>query len=653
MEFNFNLPPQKEPQEPAPPVGDDVFGDPEIKALQDEIAEIVESIELIAPAMKSLSDEAKKVKDEREHFIQEARKAIAKFSSRLMDMERERRKVEQQMRDAEERKARLLADISHRVEAMEAFAQLEDARKRWQDIIDEHDWLWAHAAREYQMVAVQFIASGLDRGLFGVGELDQMGLGKTLIARGGIDLIQHHPKFPELLSKHLEGWTPDAPWTSATLWVCPDSIKGTTAVELRKWSTAPALVLEGGPEKRKLLVEMAHQTGLTLIVGYAQLRDRGEGSVTPQLFEHEWPIMVADEIHAAKNRNSSTFINVERLAKRAGYFVPMTGTPIENRAAEFWTVLHLLTLKGKRAYEFDSFPRFERMYLGTYDGRFRYGQFDELMNTVADMVIRRTKAEVQPELPAKVKELRLVQMRGKQRELYDQMRERLFIWLDQEAGEYISGSNFLAQLTRLRQIALYPRGVKIQTVDGDDITLDCDESAKIDDAMNRIRELMSNDAKVLIFSCFKEPLYRLQELIEQERMTWVDQDGNECPVRSAAITGDVDPRNRPLIQENFNDPQSDVRVVVGTIKAMGLGLNLQHACSNCIFLDLFWNPSSNEQAEDRLHRMGQGDNVQIDIIQAESSVDAFIAQILDEKKGVFNDMFERQALRKALEDGLI
>lgn len=641
--------------EPDPPVGDSVFDDPAIVALQAQISEIMGSIDTLTPELAELSAASKQAKEEKELFLVEIRKQIAKFDSRAAAADQAARKIERQIRDATEAKDKLLADISHKMAAAEAAKQLEVARKRWQDIIEQNDWLWAKAAREYQSVAIQFIANSIDQGLFGVGELDQMGLGKTLIARGAVDLIQNHEKFEDIVADRCERWVRGSgeQWATAVLWLCPDSAKQSTAKELAKWSTHPVVVLEGTPEQRKHIVTFAHMAGLTVVAGYAQMRDRGNAAVTPALFDRDWPIIIMDEVHFGKNRDSSTFMNLEKLVDSAGYVIPMTGTPVENKAAEFWTILHLITAKGARAGEFETFARFERMYLGSWDQQFRYNALNDLMESVSDMVIRRRKEEVLKDLPDKVRSVRMVQMVGEQRKLYDEMRERLYIWLDQEAGEFVSGTNFLAQLTRLRQIALYPRGVKIKHEDSSVVELDCDESAKIDDAMDLIRQMMANDEKVLVFSSFKDPLYRIQRLIAEEGLTWTNNKGEQRLVRSKAITGDTKSQDRPLIQENFNDAQSDVRVVVGTIRAMGVALNLQEACSQEIFLDLDWNPGKNEQAEDRLHRMGQKSNVTVHIIQAEQSVDAFIAGILEEKSDVSDHMFERESLRKALDEGLI
>lgn len=639
-----------------PPVGDEpepLFDDPVIAELNKKIIEIMAGIDEAKPVIEELTAEEIAVQQEKEAFLVEVQKKLSKFDSRVRTAQQQRTKIERQIADAEELRLKLEADISHRLEAMEAFTALEAAREQWQRIIDENNWLWSEKAREYQHVGIQYVASGVDRDLFGVGLLDDMGLGKTLQAVGACNLIRNHERFDEMMAERLANWTEGAASNSSILWLCPDSIKDSTVKELAKWTDVPAIVVSGEKAMRNHLVNYAHTAGAIIVVGYAQMRNYLEQPVTASLFEHDWPIVVMDEVHRAKNRESSTFVNLEKLVERAGFIIPMTGTPVDNKAAEFWTILHFLTMKGKRAGEFDSFARFERTYLTSWDQKFQYGQFDQLMETVADMVIRRTKKEVLQDLPDKVRSLRLVQNTGKQAELYRQMREQMFVYLDSDKTDYISArSNILAQLTRLRQINLYPAGVRMQMPDGTEKTLDCQESAKIDDAMTLIEEMMANDQKVLIFSSFKEPLYRIQELIKEKGYTWTDKNGDVRPVESRAMTGD-NAKTRSLSQDEFNDPDSNVRVVVGTIRAMGLGLNMQEACSQCIFLDLEWNPGTNVQAEDRLHRQGQKNNVTIHIIHAEDTVDAFIATILDDKQGVIDHMLDRDSLRKALEDGLI
>lgn len=650
-----------------PPVDDSqsLESEDEVELIRQQIAEVLKEMEVFEADAAVIKTQMTEAKSQRLEFLQAVRTQLSNFDSQVAKIERHYKDVERQVREAETRKKKLLADISHAEEAKQALKDLETARARWKDIIAEHNWLWADKAREYQMVGIEFIASGIDRDLGGIALLDQMGLGKTLQAQGAVNLIQAHPKFEDFMYRRLEMWRAEADasrglaptWASAVLWVCPDSIKDSTQRELAKWSDAPVVVLPGGsdgtPMMRENIARMAHQQGFTLVVGYAQLRDRGDYPVTPELFNHEWPIIVADEMQQARNENSSTFINLRKLVRNSGYFIPMSGTPVENKAIEFWVMLNLMTQNGRRKDEFPTSYQFENMYLYSSSQHFMHGAFERLMKSVQDMVLRRRKDEVGIDLPDKMREIRVVQMKGKQRELYDMMRDRLMVWLDEQKSDSVQATNFLSQLTRLRQIACLPSGVRIKNDDGSETVLNCDESAKLDEAMALIRLMMESSEKCLVFGNFNFPLYELQRRIEEENLTWTDSEGNERPVRTGAITGDIKGQDRAAIQERFNDPQDDLRVVVGNVLAMGLGLNLQGACSECIFLDLYWNPGRNEQAEDRLHRMGQKNPVNIHILHADETVDNFIAMIIEKKAGVFEAMFERAELRKALEDGLI
>lgn len=649
--FNEEMTTAPVSQSPAPSGLDD----PEIQAMQKQLAALMGTMEQAAATAAQVREDLNKERGEKKAFVAQINKTISAFDARIGGLDRTARDIERQLKEADNEKKRLLADIDHKLEATRALELLRQARQRWQEIIKEHDWLWSKSAREYQQVGIEFIASTIDRDLGGVALLDQMGLGKTLQARGAVDLIQNHPGFIEMCQRRLDAPViGDETWLSAVLWVCPDSIKATTAKELAKWTDAPVMVLEGDAGMREQMVKIAHMTGMTVVAGYAQLRDRKGTPVTPALFEYEWPIMVADEIQEARNEQSATFTRVRDLVRRSGIFLPMTGTPIENKAIEFWVILHLITQKGRRQDEFLRSLDFYNTYLYSTNETFMHGAFQRLMNSVSDMVLRRTKEEVLTDLPDKVRSVRFMQMSGQQRELYDQMRDRLYIWLDEQKGEAVSATNFLAQLTYLRQIAIYPAGVRIKHEDGTETFLDCQESVKLDDAMSVIRTAMQSDEKIVVVSNFNKPLYRLQELVEKiEQLTWTDAQGRERGVRTAAITGDTKQRDRSPIVDRFNDPDDDLRVLVGNIKAMGLGMNLQGACSQMYMLDLYWNPTRNEQVEDRLHRQGQKNSVTIHIAQVENAVDAFIADIIERKVTVQDAMLNRAELRRALDSGLI
>lgn len=643
---------------------------PAIIELTQKLAELTREMESFKTQRQDIVQALKVARADKEDFLASIQKELRKYETQIHKLDAAERDINHNLAKMEHTAGVLRGEVTSTINGLSAHAELAEAREAWQEILDDQDWLWVKSIFDFQKVGAEFITMGFERDLFGVLLADQMGLGKTLQATAAINLIQYSQRFEEIVGPRCprlpspveNPFTGEldhpASWYSV-LWVCPNSIKASTMREIAKWSSdLKVMKLEGNPAERDTLVRMAYEQGLVLVVSYEQLRQRKDEDLTPALFEYDWPLVIMDEAHKFKNETSSTFMNVERICKNAGYILPMTGTPIMNRPGEFWSSLHMLTLKGRYEGKFDQYWKFENDYLSIWgssgQGKFMPGAYDRLIDNVKDMVLRRRKDEVLQDLPDKIREARFVELTGEQRELYEQMRTKFFVWLDEQKSSSVTTSNILAQLTYLRQIALLPAGVKIKDPDTEEEQhLDCWESAKIDEAMALIEDLLEAGEKVLVFSNFNEPLKRVRQLIHEGEFTWQTEDGEERPVDCDLIIGGVHESKRDIISHEFTTPESDMRVVCGNIAAMGVGLNLQGACSHAIFLDLFWNPGTNEQAEDRLHRQGQKNNVTIHIIQAQDTVDAFIAQKLEDKAAMIEGVIERDELREALKNGLI
>jgi len=624
---------------------DNFYDDPRVKELLSKISELEARIQSAVPKLDQLNAHYREVKKQKEDFLESINAQLAGYDNQLRQADSERLEIERLIRDAESVKQSIHGQISETVEMLQASTRLQEAEAKWIALMDENDWVWKAAIRPFQETAARFVVNGFESDLHGVLVADQMGLGKTLEATASLDIIQTMPSYMDVIGDKCPNVNTLLPEGNSVLWVCPNSIKETTVREIRKWSPdRKTIKLEGTPEVRNNIVKLAHQFGMVLIVAYEQLRDRKGNPVTPELFEHEWPVVVLDEAHKFKNDDSSTFARVEQLCESAGFVLPMTGTPIMNRPEELWAMLHMLSLRGKYQDKFKEKWRFQNEYCSYY-GTVNY---NNLIRDVSDMVIRRRKDEVLLDMPDKVREVRFVELGQAQRAIYDQMRDSFMIWLDEQKSDFISATSILAQLTRLRQLALYPAGVKIMDVDGNTHQVTCTEGAKLDEAMDVLTELLDNEEKCLVFSNYNEPLKVLGERIKAA------YPGVEVDY----IIGGQNDMRRAETQAKFNDPHSKLRVVLGNIAAMGLGLNLQESCSNAIFLDLGWNPGVNEQAEDRLHRQGQKNAVTIHIIQAEDTVDGFIALKLEEKQNMIDGIveageFRKDELKKALNEGLI
>lgn len=537
--------------------------------------------------------------------------------------------------------------------------------------LNENDWLWSSKIRDYQKIGLRFMAGAKDEGLHGRANFDQMGLGKTLQATATLDVVQH-----EHTIMCDEASCP--PWHKSVLWLCPASIKDTSMKEIQAWSPGrPVVMLQGNAALREQLVKLAFDHGMTLVCNYETLRTTpsvmyskfketqygvtGTEGVGSHPSCREWPVVVLDEAHKFKNNETMLFQFVETICRNAGLIFPMTGTPIQNRPEEFWAIMHMLTLRGKHIGMFEEKRRFVMEYCDTWgtETSFRYGAADKLMKKCVSMCIRRTKNEVLTQLPPKIggitrfkdapdELVRYVKLAGEQARLYDQMRDRFFVWLDEQHTDSLSAPAVIAQMTRLRQIALYPQGVKLIKYDddGDEIgavTLQCTESAKFDETMDLLDEIgLAEGEKVLIFTSYEAEV--IDALKQRIQARYPD-------IEIGRITGKENSAKKAVVQERFTNPDDTMKVVIGTTRAMGVGLNLQGACANCIFLDPDWNPGTMEQAEDRLHRIGQTDSVQIHTIRAENTIDVYMTKKLMRKLDMVSGVVDRRELRQAMADG--
>lgn len=619
---------------------------PKVKALIEQLVSLNEKIEAFSANLAPLETARKKAEKDYESWEEEMRQEMRRRRAEVTKAASLAEDVRRGLDEAKRLKVEVNTMVGAAVQDLEAHKRLSEAEERWEQIMADHEWLWKEAIRPFQVTAAKFMASAFDNQLHGVLNADQMGLGKTLMAEAALDLVQSSDDYDVVMSKRVDGWHNMKPMEKkAVLWICPNSIKVTTRNELAKWnSNRMVAVLDGPPGIRDNIVKIAHANGLTLVVNYETL------SRTPAILQKAWPIVVLDEAHTFKNEGTQVFDNVEKICEKAGLIYPMTGTPITNRPDEFWAILHMLTLKGKYEGKFSAKWRYINEYCYQYGNviEFRGNSYDRLIKNVSNMVIRRRKDEVELELPDKVREIRFVELPAEQRAIYDSMRDKFYVWLDEENKEALSATNILAWMTRLRQIALMPAGVKIDHGDGTSLVLDCHESGKIDEAMTILEELVANEEKCLVFATTNEGLREIQRRVADRGWTYRGR-----PIETAGIVGGVNATDKATIVDRFNDPEDALAVVVGNVKAMGLGLNLQGACSHAIFLDLWWSPGVNEQAEDRLHRTGQKSAVTIHIIQAEETIDAFIAAKLEEKINMIESIMERKELRKALDDGLI
>lgn len=657
---------------------------PKVRELSERLAQIELNMQILTREYQPTADFAKREAVQADEMRRRFEEELSRKQKSVLDARVAAEKMRVDLSTARWDKDNLSRQLREEMDKLMASQRLLELDERFNKFLSDNKWLWSDKIRPYQLDSVKFMAGAHDRGLFGIGNCDQMGLGKTLQALATIDI---------LAAEHAIMCDEHESWHDSVLYVVPASVRDTTAQELRRWNPdRPVAPLEGPPAQRSEMAKMAHRYGMTLVVNYEQLRSTpdllwteykytpqgmivGPGWVkgmeltdsraqpTPRL----WKTCILDEAHKFKNDKAGLFALVETLCLHCELIFPMTGTPIQNRPEEFWAILHMLTLKGRYAGKFARKDRFISEYCWQYgtETSFRPGAIDDLMKSVSNMIIRRTKAECLKDLPAKTggvtrfKEepdelVRYVDLAGEQLKLYEQMRDRFFVWLDEQTHDAIAAPVVIAQFTRLRQIALLPAAVGVDRVDIDTElvikeSIDCTESAKFDECIELMDELgVGAGTKVLIFTSYE------REVIDVLKNRIMQAFGTpEHPCEVGRITGKETSQAKAVTQSRFTDPEDQMRVVIGTTRAMGIGLNLQGACSDAIFLDLDWNPGIIEQAEDRLHRAGQQGAVCIYTIQARNTIDGYIKKKVMNKLDMISGVVDRQELRQAFKDGLI
>jgi superfamily II DNA or RNA helicase len=412
----------------------------------------------------------------------------------------------------------------------------------------------------------------------GVGGIlaDDMGLGKTVQA------IAH------LLAERVSGRA-DRP----SLVVCPASMVGVWSGELARFAPDLAVAVAHGANRR----EVAELGGAAVVVtSHATLaRDSEAFAAIP------WHVVVCDEAQAAKNPATSLALALRRLEARQR--LALTGTPVENHLGELHTLLSWAVpgVLGPAA----GFSRTFRMPIEEAGDDARR---QLLRRRVAPFLLRRTKAAVASDLPARSEIDLPVVLGPRQRQLYEAIRlamDRRVRDAVAERGLARSGLEVLEALLRLRQSCCDPRLLPGTLAQG------CSESAKLEALAELLGTLIDEGRRVLVFSQFTA----LLDLVESEVLT---------PLRTEWLRLDGASRDRAALVERFQGGTTPVFLL--SLKAGGTGLTLT-AADTVVLLDPWWNPAVERQAADRAHRIGQLRPVTIYRLVVAGSVEERIRQL--------------------------
>jgi SNF2 family DNA or RNA helicase len=316
----------------------------------------------------------------------------------------------------------------------------------------------------------------------------------------------------------------------------------------------------------------------------------------------EFDYVILDEAQAIKNADSQT-AKAARLL-RGRHRLALSGTPIENHLGELWSLLEFLNpgllgaspLLGSHADELRN-PDTETRGL--------------LARALRPFLLRRTKEQVAPELPAKTEQTLFCELPPKQRRLYDELRDHYRTSLGTRITEQGLGRTkilVLEALLRLRQAACHPGLLDRDRAD--------EPSAKLDVLLPQLREILAEGHKALVFSQFTSFLGLLKQHLDREGMTYLYLDGRTRDRREKVETFQTD---------------SGCQLFLISLKAGGTGLNLT-AADYVFLLDPWWNPAVETQAIDRAHRIGQNRPVFACRIVARNTVEEKILELQKSKQ---------------------
>lgn len=446
--------------------------------------------------------------------------------------------------------------------------------------------------RPYQRDGLDFLAYTSTLGL-GAVLADDMGLGKTVQALAWLAWLGARE-----------------PRGGPSLVVCPTSVLHNWEREANRFVPGlRVLMLAAGAARHELRREIPRHD--LVVTNYALLRRDLD-----QLEKVEWRAAILDEAQNIKNPDAA----VSRAARllRARYRLALTGTPLENRALDLWSLMAFVNpgYLGSRA----AFSR-------RYDRPDATPQSRRLLSAkLRPVVLRRLKQEVAPELPPRIEERRDCEMTPGQRKLYlaELARGRQVLQELTDAGKLErSRISILAVLTRLRQICCHPALAGGRSELG---------SGKFDALFEVLEPLIAEGHKVIVFSQFVECLKLIAPGLR------------ERGISHHTLTGQTTKRAE-VVAAFERDPDPCVFLV--SLRAGGTGLNLT-AANYVVLFDPWWNPAVEAQAIDRTHRIGQDRTVIAYRMLTEGSVEERIWDLQQRKAALVRDVLGEDGFAKSL-----
>ena len=450
--------------------------------------------------------------------------------------------------------------------------------------------------RGYQKLGFRWLRT-LDSYGFGGILADDMGLGKT---------VQMIALF---VDEYASG--KDAGTKERSLIVCPASLVYNWENEFQKF--APMLKVQavaGTAQEREEVFASLDEGGQVLITSYDLLK-RDMKHYESMSFRFQ----VIDEAQYIKNAATQSARAVKAIRARTRF--ALTGTPIENRLGELWSIFDYLMPGFLFTY-----ARFKKIYESPIVRESDPEAVSNLKRLIGPFVLRRVKKDVLKELPDKLETAVYSRLQGQQKELYTANAAKLKEELESGGDAvYEKGKiQILAELTRLRQICCDP-ALCYENYRGG--------SAKLETCMDLIRNGVNGGHKILLFSQFTSMLRIIEKRLSQEE------------IACYTLTGSTPKEERLRMVDSFHtDP---VPVFLISLKAGGTGLNLT-AADMVIHYDPWWNVAAQNQATDRAHRIGQEKQVSVFKLITKGTIEENIMVLQESKKNLADQIIAEGAV---------
>lgn len=439
----------------------------------------------------------------------------------------------------------------------------------------------AKIMRNYQEYGYKWLRTLAAYGFGGV-LADDMGLGKTL---------QSIAVLAAAKTAGEEG---------TSLIVCPASLIYNWQEEFTRFAPALKINLIVGTQKERE-EKIAQLTGYDVAITSYDLLKRDISAYEGKTFNYEF----IDEAQFIKNHTTAAAKSVKLIKSKHRF--ALTGTPIENRLSELWSIFDYL-MPGY-LYEYSCFKKeLEQPIVKSNDE----AAAKRLKQLIAPFILRRLKKDVLNELPEKIEEVRIACFDAKQQVLYDGQVVKTLKLVQSQSEEELSKSKIqiLAELMRLRQICCDP-GLAFSNYEG--------ASAKRELCLEMVQSAIAGEHKVLIFSQFKSMLELLADDLQREGIGYYK------------ITGETPKEKRLELVRAFNNDAIPVFLI--SLKAGGTGLNLTGA-DVVIHYDPWWNVAAQNQATDRAHRIGQEKVVSVYKLVAKNSIEEKILKMQNDKQNL-------------------